>query len=104
MANLTSGAAAPFSAIQVAAINLVDAVDDIESRLLAFEAVEQLISPQKAGSSEDLAHVDRASLGWLLTILNVEMRQQITSVSIKARTAADMLHGRTPATLQGETA
>lgn len=72
----------------LAACRVVDAVDDLSCHFLAFEAIEQMLSPQKAGTTEDLAHVDRASLGWLFTVLNVSMREQIT----KARSVAELAH------------
>lgn len=71
----------------LATTRVIDAIGDIECRLLALEAIEQLVSPQKAGSNEDLTHVDRASFGWLLTIVNVDLRQQLEV----ARAHADAL-------------
>ena len=72
----------------VAANSVIDAIGDIECRLLAFEAVEQLLSPQKANCTEDLAHVDRVSLGWLMTVLNVDLRKQVESAQVAAEHAA----------------
>lgn len=72
----------------IAVTRVIDAIDDLSDHFLAFEAVEQLISLQKAGSTEDLAHVDRPALGWLLTMLNVAMREQIAA----ARAAADLAY------------
>lgn len=69
----------------IAANNLADTLGDLDCRLLALEAVEALISPQKAGSREDLSHVDRAGLGWLMTILSNELRGQLAV----AQTAAN---------------
>lgn len=72
----------------VAANSVIDAIGDIECRLLAFEAVEQLLSPQKANCTEDLAHVDRVSLGWLVTVLNVDLRKQVVAAQAAAEHAA----------------
>jgi len=72
----------------IAAARVIDSIDDLSCHFLPFEAIEQLLSPQKAGTTEDLAHVDRASLGFLFTVLNVAMREQITA----ARAAAEAAH------------
>jgi hypothetical protein len=77
----------------VLANRVVDAIDDIEPRLLALEALEQLIAPQMAGTKEDLSHVDRAGFAWLLTIINVDMRQQLTTARATAETAGLLLKG-----------
>ena len=84
---------ATFSAAACAALTplptrIVDAIDDLECHFAAFEAVEALISAQKSDSREDLAHVNRESLGFLLTILNVNMRQKLEV----ARAHADALY------------
>lgn len=91
MAHLTQPHAcgAPHLAL-VAANSVIDAIGDIECRLLAFEAVEQLLSPQKADCTEDLAHVDRASLGWLMTVLNVDLRKQVEAAHVAAEHAAQV--------------
>ncbi|MCB8748331.1 hypothetical protein LHU53_15630 [Rhodoferax sp. U2-2l] len=68
--------------------DVVDAIDSLSEHFLAFEAVEQLIAPQKANCTEDLAHVDRPALGFLLTMLNTSMRNQIAA----ARAAAELAH------------
>lgn len=73
---------------QLAVGRVIDALGDIECRLLALEAVEALISPQKAGSAEDLDHVSRAGLGWLLTILGVDMRQRLVAARGQAEAAS----------------
>ena len=72
----------------IAVTDVVDAIDHLSAHFLAFEAIEQLISPQKANCNEDLAHVDRPALGFLLTMLNVSMRDQITA----ARAAAELAY------------
>ena len=72
----------------IAVTNVVNAINNLSDHFTAFEAIEQMLSPQKAGTKEDLAHVDRASLGFLLTMLNVTMREQITV----ARAAAQLAH------------
>lgn len=88
-------AAAPTAQPTVPAVILctrtIDAIDDIACHHLAFEAIEQMLMPQKAGSTEDLAHIDRASLGWLFTLLNVGMSEQIK----RARAAAELAHSST---------
>lgn len=72
----------------IAAANVIDAIDDISCHHLPFEAIEALISPQMADCREGLAHVDRASLGWLFTVLNVALRQQID----RAKELAEVAH------------
>lgn len=72
---------------QLAAGRVIDALGDIECRLLALEAVEALVSPQKTGGTEDLDHVNRVGLGWLLTILNVDMRQCLVAARGQAEAA-----------------
>jgi hypothetical protein len=72
----------------IAVTDVVDALDHLSDHFLAFEAIEQLITPQKANCREDLAHVDRPALGVLLTMLNTSMRNQITA----ARAAAEVAH------------
>ncbi|MBK7314940.1 hypothetical protein [Candidatus Aalborgicola defluviihabitans] len=76
----------------IAVTNIVDALDDLACHFTAFEAIEQMLSPQKLNCNEDLAHVDRASLGFLLTMLNVSMREQITNARAAAEVAYRM-HG-----------
>lgn len=89
MAHLTPPHACGTSHLALVAANsVIDAIGDIECRLMAFEAVEQLLSPQKAGCTEDLAHVDRASLGWLMTVLNVDLRKQVEAAQAAAEQAA----------------
>jgi hypothetical protein len=68
----------------ITAIRIVDAIDNIETHFMAFKAVEQLLSLQKAGNCEDLVHVDRASLGWLMTVLNSSLHQQIDAAKALA--------------------
>ncbi len=68
-------------------LRVIDALGDIEYRLLALEAVEALISPQKAGNTEDLNHVSRTGLGVLLTILNCDMRQCLATAQERAEAA-----------------
>lgn len=70
----------------IAAARVIDAVDDLSDHFSALEAVEQLMSLQKAGSEEDLAHINRSGLGFLFTVLNVSLRERITA----ARTAAEL--------------
>lgn len=68
-----------------------EAVNDILPRIMALEAIEQLMTPWKVGTHEDLASVDRASLAWLLTVVNCELRQcveQAEALSDQARLAA----------------
>ena len=77
----------------IAVTNIVDALDDLACHFTAFEAIEQMLSPQKLNCNEDLAHVDRASLGFLLTMLNVSMRQQITTARAAAEVAYQMNRG-----------
>lgn len=72
----------------IAVTDVVDAIDHLSCHFTAFEAIEQMLSPQKAGTTEDLAHVDRCALGFLLTMLNVSMRDQITA----ARAAAELAY------------
>ena len=91
MANLKAAACAvqPTPA-QLAATRVIDAIDDIECRLLAFEAIEQLVSLHKAGSREDLAEVNRTSLGWLMNIVNVDLRQTIVAARAQAKQSAQL--------------
>ena len=77
----------------LAATDVVDAIDHLSDHFLAFEAIEQLITPQKANCNEDLAHVDRPALGFLLTMLNVSMREQITAARAAAKVAHRMIGG-----------
>ena len=89
MANLKAAAcAAQPTPAQLAANRVIDAIDDIECRLLAFEAIEQLVTLHKAGAKEDLAHVDRASLGWLMTVVNVDLRHQVVAARAQAQESA----------------
>ena len=74
----------------IAVTNVVDALDDLSTHFLAFEAIEQLITPQKINCNEDLAHVDRPALGFLLTMLNTSMRDQITAARAAAELACQM--------------
>lgn len=85
MATLSAAACAAITPLPT---RIVDALDDLECHFAAFEAVEALLSCQKAGSREDLSHVNRDGLGFLLTILNVNMRQKIEA----ARAHADALY------------
>ncbi len=55
-----------------------EAAEDMLPRIMALEAIEQLMQPQKRGSQEDLEHVDRTSLAWLLTIVNIGLRRCAT--------------------------
>lgn len=85
MATLSAAACAALIPLPT---RIVDALDDLECHFAAFEAVEALISAQKSGNREDLSHVDRDGLGFLLTILNVNMRQKLEA----ARAHADALY------------
>ena len=91
MANLKAAAcAAQPTPAQLAANRVIDAIDDIECRLLAFEAIEQLVSLHKAGSREDLAEVNRTSLGWLMNIVIVDLRQTIVAARAQAKQSAQL--------------
>lgn len=74
----------------IAVTAVVDAIDNLSCHFYAFEAIEQMLSPQKAGTTEDLAHVDRSALGFLLTMLNTSMREQITAARAAAEVAYQM--------------
>lgn len=85
MATLSAAACAAHNPLPT---RIVDALDDLECHFAAFEAVEALLSCQKAGNREDLSHVNRDGLGFLLTILNVNLRQKLEV----ARAHADALY------------
>lgn len=68
-----------------------DRIRDIIRPLNALEAIEQLVTLWKAGSAEDLSDVDRNSLGWLLTIVNVDLRNAIEAAERHAESVCQIL-------------
>ena len=64
-----------------------EAVDDILPRVMALEAIEQLMTPWKAATQEDLADVDRTSLAWLLTVVSLDLRRHVEQAKAAAKEA-----------------
>ena len=66
------------------AFQVVDAVDNLESQLGAYRAVEQLAGNEKLTCDEGLPQLRRSDLAKLLSVLN----DNLQDYSIKAREAA----------------
>jgi hypothetical protein len=81
MATLSAAACAARNPLPT---RIADALDDLECHFAAFEALEALISAQKSDSREDLSHVNRDGLGFLLTILNENLRQKLEAAKAHA--------------------
>jgi hypothetical protein len=82
----------PYICPQPLTVRIVDALDHLDSHLLALEAVEQLIAPQKAGTTEDLSHVNREGLAFMFCLLNVAVRDQFKAAKALADAAYDEMH------------
>jgi hypothetical protein len=81
----------PYVCPQPLTTRIVDALDHLDSHLMALEAVEQLMAPQKAGSTEDLSHVNRQGLAFMFCLLNVAVRKEFAEAKALADAAyADM--------------
>ena len=70
--------------------NVVDALDDLDSHLAALEAVEQLMTPQKLGNTEDLAHVNREGLAFMYCVLNTAVREKFALAKALADAAYEL--------------
>ncbi|MDR3370708.1 hypothetical protein [Rhodoferax sp.] len=66
------------------AFKVVDAVDDLDSQLGAYRAVEQLAMSEKAQGDEGLPQLRRSDLAQLLSVLNTNL----SDYCAKARQAA----------------
>ena len=64
--------------------DIVDALDDLGVHIMAMEAVEQILMPQKLGNTEDLAHVNREGLAFVFTLLNCAVRQKFAVAKSRA--------------------
>ena len=89
-------AANPFHSPAHLSACVLDALDDLRNHHRAFEAVEALITPNR--NADDLSAVDRANLGWLLLVLNADMRERIAQCEAAAEIANAQLRAK------GETA
>ena len=69
-----------------------DAINDAFQPLMALEAIEQLLTPQADNSPETLKEVNRESLAWLLTLVNMELRRNLENAAAKAREVLDHTH------------
>lgn len=68
---------------------VVDALDQLDLHLQASQVLEQLIEVVKIDSHEDLAHVDRGGLAFLLCLVNVATRQHFDCAKALADAAYD---------------
>jgi hypothetical protein len=66
------------------AFQVVDAVDDLDSQLGAYRAVEQLVMSDKATGDDGMPQLRRSDLAKLLSVLN----NNLADYSAKAREAA----------------
>lgn len=64
--------------------DVVDAIDRIDCYASAFKVIEDLVTPQMHGTTENLSHVNRAGFGWLLFILNSSLQDQINAAKALA--------------------
>jgi phage anti-repressor protein len=62
----------------------------LSTAFAAYEVLEQLISPTRDNSQEDLSHISREGLGQLLSLVNSAMRQRIANTELAANTAYAM--------------
>jgi hypothetical protein len=72
---------------EISVTYVVDEVAHLSTAFAAYEVLEQLISPTRDNSQEDLSHISREGLGQLLSLVNSAMRQRIANTELAANTA-----------------
>lgn len=70
-----------------------DAISFVADHQQAYEAVERLLATQSGNPNEDLSHLERVQLQYLLLTLNAAMRERIAEADEAVQAVYQHVYG-----------